>query len=60
MKFVKVIGWLLLATFLLLALLYLILVAINWKDRPPSAAAIRSGCHCGPRNRAQARPTARR
>jgi hypothetical protein len=41
MKVVKVIGWLLLATFLLLALLYLILVAINWKDRPPSAAALR-------------------
>ena len=41
MKVLKVLGWLLLATFLLLALLYLILVAINWKDRPPSAAVLR-------------------
>ncbi len=41
MKVAKVIGWLLLATFLLGALFYLILVAINWNDRPPSAAALR-------------------
>jgi hypothetical protein len=41
MKVAKVIGWLLLATFLLVALLYLILVAINWNDRPPSAAVLR-------------------
>jgi hypothetical protein len=41
MKILKVLGWLLLATFLLVALLYLILVAINWNDRPPSAAALR-------------------
>ena len=41
MKVAKVIGWLLLATFLLVALLYLVLVAINWNDRPPSAAVLR-------------------
>ena len=41
MKVVKVLGWMLLATFLLVALLYLILVAINWQDRPPSAAVLR-------------------
>src|SRR5690349_3147360 len=41
MKALKVLGWLLLATFLLLVLLYLILVAINWNDRPPSAAVLR-------------------
>lgn len=41
MKVAKVIGWLLLATLLLVALLYLILVAINWNDRPPSAAVLR-------------------
>ncbi len=40
MKVAKVIGWLLLVTLLLVALLYLILVAINWNDRPPSAAAL--------------------
>lgn len=40
MKVLKVFGWLLLATFLLVALLYLILVAINWRDRPPSAAIL--------------------
>jgi len=38
MKALKVMGWLLLATFLLVVLLYLILVGINWKDQPPSAA----------------------
>lgn len=38
MKALKVLGWLLLATLLLVVLLYLILVAINWKDQPPSAA----------------------
>jgi hypothetical protein len=41
MKVLKVLGWLLLATFLLVVLLYLILVAINWSDRPPSAAVLR-------------------
>jgi hypothetical protein len=41
MKVAKVMGWLLLATFLLVLLLYLILVAINWNDRPPSAAVRR-------------------
>lgn len=41
MKVLKVIGWLLLATFLLVVLLYLILVAINWEDRPASAAVMR-------------------
>jgi len=41
MKVLKVLGWLLLATFLLVVLLYLILVAINWKDQPPSAAVLR-------------------
>jgi hypothetical protein len=40
MKVLKVLGWLLLTTFLLVALLYLVLVAINWKDRPPSAAVL--------------------
>jgi hypothetical protein len=39
MKVVKVLGWLLLATLLLVVLIYLTLVAINWNDRPPSAAA---------------------
>jgi hypothetical protein len=41
MKALKILGWLLLATFLLVVLLYLTLVAINWKDEPPSAAASR-------------------
>ncbi len=41
MKVAKVIGWLLLSTLLLVALFYLILVAINWNDRPPSAAVLR-------------------
>lgn len=41
MKVAKVIGWLLLATFLLVLLLYLGLVALNWNDRPPSAAVRR-------------------
>src|SRR5690242_3439377 len=41
MKALKILGWLLFATFLLVVLLYLILVAINWKDRPPSAAVQR-------------------
>jgi hypothetical protein len=40
MKVAKVIGWLLLATLLLVVLIYLVLVAINWKDRPPSAAVM--------------------
>jgi hypothetical protein len=39
-KVAKVLGWLLLATLLLVALAYLVLVAINWKDRPPSAAVL--------------------
>jgi hypothetical protein len=41
MKVLKVLGWLLLATLLLVAVFYLILVAINWNDRPPSAAVLR-------------------
>jgi len=41
MKVLKILGWLLLATFLLVVLVYLILVAINWNDRPPSAAVLR-------------------
>lgn len=41
MKLAKIIGWLLLATLLLVVLFYLILVAINWKDQPPSAAVLR-------------------
>jgi len=41
MKALKILGWLLLATFLLVVLIYLILVAINWNDQPPSAAALR-------------------
>jgi hypothetical protein len=41
MKVAKVIGWLLLATFLLVLLLYLALVGLNWNDRPPSAAVRR-------------------
>ncbi|HEX6397752.1 MAG TPA: hypothetical protein VFZ95_10025 [Steroidobacteraceae bacterium] len=40
MKALKILGWLLLATFLLVVLLYLVLVAINFKDRPPSAAVL--------------------
>lgn len=41
MKALKILGWLLLTTILLVVLLYLALVAINWKDRPPSAAVQR-------------------
>jgi hypothetical protein len=39
MKVAKAIGWLLGSTVLLMVLIYLVLVAINWNDRPPSAAA---------------------
>ena len=41
MKAVKILGWLLLATILLVLLLYLVLVAINWNDEAPSASALR-------------------
>jgi hypothetical protein len=41
MKALKILGWLLLATLLLVVLLYLVLVGINWNDKPPSVAALR-------------------
>jgi hypothetical protein len=40
MKILKVIGLLLLSLVVLAVLLYLVGVAVNWRDRPPSAAAI--------------------
>ena len=41
MKTLKILGYALLGIVGLLVLFYLVLLAINWKDQPPSAAAVR-------------------
>jgi hypothetical protein len=41
MKFTKIFGRLVLGVIAVAVLLYLIALAVNWKDRPPSAAAMR-------------------
>ncbi len=41
MKVMKILGYALLGIVGLMVLFYLVLLAVNWKDQPPSAAAVR-------------------
>ena len=41
MKALKISGRILLGAVAVLVLFYLVLLAVNWKDQPPSAAAVR-------------------